>query len=82
MEYSSTFNLTIQAQSNITGISAADLQLTTEVDGNTARISSSEVPLDGREINITFKTENMGSPQALVSRNASGDMAAMISFVP
>ena len=83
LQYTSSFNLSISAQSNIQDICAKDLSdFSTEVNGSTATISSQDVSLSGREIHITFRTENTAKPSALVSRTASGDMAGMISFIP
>lgn len=83
LTYSSKFNLSIDAQSNISDVVCKDLsEFSIEINGSSASIFSNFVDLSGREIDVTFRTENSGTPSARVSRSSTGDMASMISFIP
>ena len=85
-KYATSFKLRINAISDITNVNVEGHPLKVGTTGKTATIDSGKLSgkssLAGKDLSVTFTTQEDGVPSALLQRNVSGQTAGMISFFP
>ena len=82
VDVKATLNLEISMKSDIMEVISPGIEFNTTGSEATRTLTSDNLPVGGDEIIVKIKTSESGAPSAILHRNESGQLAAMVSFIP